>query len=122
MYGLVPRLLRKRGNPLENVDSIFDHLWGSFDEIFGDARYVNDKGCMVYEIECPGFNKDNLAVEIADGILTVKGERGEGSRKQEIFKRMSVGSSEEVQAEIKDGILYLTFVEPEKKKTKLEIK
>jgi HSP20 family molecular chaperone IbpA len=54
--------------------------------------------------------------------LTVQGSRGDGDRKREIFKRMNVSHSEKVEAEIKDGILTLTFKQPEKKTTKLDIK
>jgi HSP20 family molecular chaperone IbpA len=123
MYSLVPRLMRRRDNSaLADTENIFNSLWGSFDEIFEDTRYVDKEGNLTYEIECPGFNKDNLSVEIVDGILTVKGERNKGERKQEVFKRLSVGASEDVEAEIKDGILTLTFIAPKKKATKLNIK
>lgn len=103
------------------VDTLFDNLYSGINDFFGDFRYKKD-GNLVYEIECPGFNKENLTVEVDDGILTVQGSRGEGDRKREIFKRMNVSNSEEVEAEIKDGILTLTFKQPEKKTTKLDIK
>lgn len=39
------------------------------------AEYDRDEnGNIVFEIEVPGFNKDNLNVEITDGFLTVRGE------------------------------------------------
>lgn len=122
-YSIVPRFTNK--NFLESIsdtESLFDHLWGSFDEIFGDRRYRNDQGELVYEVECPGFNKENLSVEIAAGVLTVQGKIGEGSNQREIFKRLTIGAAEEVDAAIADGILTLTFKVPEKKKTKLTIK
>jgi HSP20 family molecular chaperone IbpA len=121
-YSLVPRVGGKGLIDQIDTNSLFDNLWGSFDEIFGDRRYKNDDGNLVYEVDCPGFNKENLSVEIADGILTVQGKLGEGSRSREIFKRLTVGVTEDVSAEIADGVLTLTFKTPEKKKTKLTIK
>jgi HSP20 family molecular chaperone IbpA len=118
-YGL-ELLSGNRGRNWE-VDSLFDNLYSGINDFFGDFRYKKE-GNLVYEIECPGFNKENLTIEIDDGIVTVQGSRGEGERKREIFKRMSVSNSEEVEAEIKDGILTLTFKQPQKKTTKLEIK
>ena len=124
MYNsLIPKI-NNRGyvRQINDANSLFDDLWGSFDEIFGDRRYRNEEGYLTYEVDCPGFNKENLSVEIADGILTVQGKLGEGSRSREIFKRLTVGVTEEVSAEITDGVLTLTFKTPEKKKTKLSIK
>lgn len=124
MYSLIPRVLNPLARSQRNweIDSMFDNLLDGFNEFFGDARYKDKEGNLVYEIECPGFNKENLSVEIAEGILTVQGSRGEGSMKREIFKRLNVGATEEVEAEIKDGILSLVFKQPTKKTTKLDIK
>ncbi len=111
------------------VESIFNNFFTEFDTIFGDTKYLNDDGDVVYEIEVPGFNKDNLSVEIVDGILTVQGEREDYSNvhagKKSIHKRMSVGEAENVNAEIKDGILYITIERPKEEKVKskkIEIK
>jgi HSP20 family molecular chaperone IbpA len=102
---------------------IFDSLFANFDSMFGDDRYTDKDGNLIYEIECPGFNKDNLTVDIAEGVLTVKGKRGTGEREREIYKRMAVGSGEKVEAEIKDGILTITFKRPPKEEaTKIELK
>ena len=122
MYNIVPRLFGERGLRNREIDSLFDNITAGFNDFFGDTRYKTKDGDIAYEIECPGFNKENLTVEIADGILTVQGSRGEGEYKREIFKRMSVGASEEVEAEIKDGILKLVFKQAQKKSTKLDIK
>ena len=122
LYSLIPRVGSR--NLMDRIDtnSLFENLWGSFDEIFGDRRYKNDDGDLVYEVDCPGFNKENLTVEIADGVLTVQGKIGEGFRNREIFKRLTVGTSEQIDAVIADGVLTLTFKTPEQKKTKLTIK
>jgi HSP20 family molecular chaperone IbpA len=109
-------------DPFDDVDGMFRNLWTGFENIFSDTRYLNKEGDIVFEIEVPGFNKENLSVEIADGILTVQGERnieGDHVGQRKIYKRLQVGRSEEVDAEIKDGILYLCLKQPKKKRLKL---
>lgn len=131
MTALVPWRMKDRYPDLFkdntwNVESIFENLWSNFNDFFGDTRYVNNDGDVVYEIEVPGFNKDNLKVEIADGILTIRGERKiESDRhagEKSIFKRMSIGSITDVDAKIEDGILYLTVKSPKKDVKSVEVK
>jgi len=106
-----------------NSGRIWDNFWTGFDDIFKDDRYTDKDDNIAYELECPGFNKDNLKVEINDGVLTIKGERGEGNRIRKIFKRLSVSQTDQVNAEIKDGILTIVFQTPETKKaTKIDLK
>jgi len=108
-----------------NIPSIFDYgnsllgeMFKDFDSLFSsgwttnDRRFVDSDGNVVYEIEVPGFNKDNLKVEVSDGILTVKGEIKTDNFKRKVFKRMTVSDSENVDAEIKDGILTLRLIRP----------
>ena len=108
----------------EDPDDIFTRFFGDFDDIFGDHKYTDKNGNLVIEIEVPGFNKENLQVELSDGLLTVSGEREVSAtgHKKNLHKRFTVSRTEEVDAEIKDGILTLVFKEPEKKKTKISIK
>ena len=108
-----------------DVDNIFHSLWDGFDDVFGDTRYQDADENLVYEIEVPGFSKDILSVEIADGILTVQGKREVGEKhagQKEIFKRLSIGKAEDADAKIADGILTITLKRPEKKSTKIDVK
>jgi HSP20 family molecular chaperone IbpA len=117
---------RGRSNFLDKfdeMDSIFGNLYDDIEAAFGYSNYKNDKGDYVIEIECPGFNKDNLKVEISEGIMTVQGEReSSGGNVRRIFKRYTVGKYEDVDAKIEDGILTLTMKVPEEKKKTVEIK
>jgi HSP20 family molecular chaperone IbpA len=128
MFELAPRRPRQYSSLakfVEDPDSIFGRFFGDFQDVFSEYdRYTNEDGNLVYEIEVPGFNKENLNVEIADGILTIKGERTSNSdkRQRQLYKRFTVSQSEEVDASIEDGILTLVFKQPEKKKTKVELK
>lgn len=131
MTSLVPWRMKDRYPDLFrdntwSVDRVFNNLWSDFYDFFGDTRYMNDDGDVVYEIEVPGFNKDNLKVEISDGILTVKGERKLDDEKhagqRSIFKRLTIGSATNADAKIEDGILYLTIKVPKKDTKSVEIK
>lgn len=131
---LVPFRRRNRGGipTLWNqMDSLFDSFFenslrDSFDHVFGDTKYVDSDGNAVIEIEVPGFNQENLNVEIADGILTLSGKREYGddqshAGQSQIARRMTVGNVEDVKAEIKDGILKLVLMYPRKEVKSVKI-
>jgi HSP20 family molecular chaperone IbpA len=122
MYELVNKKRNDFLMEFDEMDSIFGNLFNNIHSAFGDFIGMDDAGNISYEIECPGFNKDNTTVEITDGILTVKGERKSAQGERKLFKRLRVGSQETVDAKIEDGILYLTLKQPEEKKTKIEFK
>lgn len=111
----------------DRLDSFFeDSLRDTFNDIFGDTQYKDGDGNTVLLIEVPGFNKDNLKVEVADGLLTIEGDRkiGEGeihAGNAKISRRMTVGDVQDVKAEIKDGILKLVLTYPRNEVKKVEI-
>lgn len=114
--GWVPGIFR------ENFDNVWDRFFDEFDSIFSDMSFENESGDIVYKIEVPGFNKDNISVQVSDGILEIKGERkvGEGERivgQKSLYKRMSVGDVEDATAIVVDGILTVTL-----KYTKQDVK
>lgn len=111
--GWVPDTMR------ETFDGIWDNFFNDFESAFGNCCYETEDGNVTYEIEAPGFNKDNVTVEVSDGILEVKGERkmvdGEKTVGQKtIHKRMSVGAIEDATAIIKDGIIKIVLEYPKK--------
>lgn len=105
-------------------DSLIERLEKDFNGVFGDSVYTDKDGNGVIEIECPGFNKDNIKVDLCEGCLTVKGTRGDKDNRKEISKMWNVHRETEVDAVIKDGILTLTLKLPKKKEepTKIEVK
>ena len=106
-------------------DGIFDRMFRDFDSMSGIVTYQSADNKVMFEIECPGFNKDNINVEVADGLATVKGERkieGRHAGLRTIYQRVTVGEPESVDAKLKDGILYIEATYPQKKKDKIEIK
>jgi HSP20 family protein len=116
----VPEIFRK------DFDGIWDNFFGDFDRMFGECCYDNEDGDVVYHVEVPGFSKDDLTVEIADGILEVKGERKikEGERfvgQKTIYKRLTIGDVQDADATVKDGILTLTLKFPKADVKKIEV-
>ena len=107
----------------DEVDSMLSNMFNEFETVFGDTLYKNVDGDYVREIEVPGFNKDTLNIEVSEGILIVSGERKihDGTMRS-IYKRYRMGTFEDVDAQITDGILYLTIKTPKDKKTKIDIK
>jgi len=101
-------------------------LWEGMDTFFGDAKYEDDDGNAIYEFEVPGFNKENLEVSLLNGILTISGRRETKNKShagtKEIFKRLTIGQSQETEAEIRDGILYLTLKNPKSEKKVIKVK
>ncbi len=79
---------------------------------------LDKDGNTVCEIECPGFNKDNLSIDVIDGILTVKGECG----KRKVFRKFDINGVDDVDASAKDGILTLVIKKPKKVSVKVEVK
>lgn len=116
----------KREYEMIPTEGFFKNMLDSFFSESSDASYISESGNITCEIEVPGFNKDNLKVSIENGVITISGERTvknechAGSTK--ILRRMSVGSAENVNAEIVDGILYITFVTSHKDIKNVEVK
>lgn len=116
----VPELFTK------DFDAIWDNFFGDFDRIFDECCYENDEGDVVYNIEVPGFSKENLKVEIADGVLELKGERiaKEGERfagQRTIHKKITIGDVQDAVANVKDGILTLTLIYPKTDVKKVKV-
>ena len=80
MFGMIP---------FERNDDNFFDLFDNFErKFFGnssaalpdfrtDIREVNDK--YVLEAELPGFNKEDISLDVKDGILTITAEHKESS-------------------------------------------
>lgn len=103
--------------PAQNRDSVFE---------MGDWLPVVDieetKEAFLVKAELPGVEKDDVSVNIEDGVLTIKGEKKSRTEdKKQHRVECSYGSfvrsftlpktvkAEEVEAEYKNGILNLTI-------------
>jgi HSP20 family protein len=97
-------------------------------------------GAVVVKAEVPGIDKDNVGIEVKDGILTLRGERKfEREVKEENYHRMerSYGAfvrsfsvpgsidADKISAKLKDGVLEINLPKVEKvkpKQIKVEVK
>ncbi len=96
------------------------------------------KGNVHIELEVPGFNKDEIKLDVEDGILTVLAEKNEEKedeeknyyRKERVYgsyrRQFNVGNinEKEINAKFNNGVLEISFPKEEKKEPKkfIEIK
>lgn len=101
---------------------------------------VYEKGGNIHiEMDVPGFNKEDIKIDVEDGILTIEAEKSESKEDKEgknyyrreraygSFKRQfNVGNvkENEINAKFHNGVLKISFPKEEKKETKkfIEIK
>lgn len=94
---------------------------------------IYEKGGRVHiELDVPGFNKDDVKVDIDDGILTIVASKHEDKEEKEknyyrkersygSFKRQfNVGNvkENEIDAKFNNGVLKISFPKEEQKQTK----
>jgi len=105
----------------------FDVLRTDFFDMFDDAvTYLDDNKNMVVELEVPGFSKDNLDIELANGVLSISGKREVKTEcyvgRKEIKKTYRVGEFKDATATVSDGILKVVITAPEQDTKKIEVK
>ena len=126
-------------------DSIFDHFERMFDNEVGLTQQlalnyppynIVKTGTYTYNIEVAlaGYNKKDISVEYADGVLTIKSIKEEksddkkdgvihkGIAKRYFSKSFTIADDIKIEgAELKDGLLkvYLMKIVPETKKPKI---
>ena len=130
-------------------DNVFDHFERMFNDDFFNIPTVNyppynivKTGANEYNVEVAlaGFSRDDVSVEFAEGILTIKSkDRKESEKKDEdgdiihkgiskryFSKSFTVSDDVEIKgAELKDGLLTVSMerIVPESKKARMiEIK
>jgi molecular chaperone IbpA len=130
-------------------DNVFDHFERMFNDDFFNVPTVNyppynivKTGANEYNVEVAlaGFSRDDVSVEFAEGILTIKSKDRTVSEKQDadgdiihkgiskryFSKSFTVSDDVEIKgAELKDGLLTVSLerIVPESKKARvIEIK
>ena len=114
---------RRNGNGLDIFDEVFT------DPFFGEKE--NKDGKYMLEIDVPGYDKEDIKIELQDGYLTVSAEKNEEKEdkhakylKRERFTGMCsrsyyVGDNlkeEDIKANFKNGILTIEFPKEVEKK------
>jgi len=94
--------------------------------------YDNDEN-IVIKAELPGIDKKNIAIDLKEGVLTLKGERSSDNEVKEekyhrrerifgkferVFRLSADVNPEKIKAEYKDGILEIQIPKPEEQKPK----
>jgi molecular chaperone IbpA len=130
-------------------DNVFDHFERMFNDDFFNVPTVNyppynivKTGVNTYNVEVAlaGFSRDDVSVEFAEGILTIKSKDRTVSEKQDadsdiihkgiskryFSKSFTISDDVEIKgAELKDGLLTVSLerIVPESKKARvIEIK
>jgi HSP20 family molecular chaperone IbpA len=91
-----------------------------------EINYTKDGAYLLFEV--PGFNKNNLKVEVENGILYIEGKRSYKLNDEEISRTISqnfkIGQeydSESIEATIEDGILTVFVANMKKNEKKKRI-
>ena len=75
----------------------FDRL---FDDMFGKVNVIDNKDTVLIEAAIPGMHKDDVTVEVADGVLTIQGTSNQHT---------DVGNGQFVRREIKRSAFQRSF-------------
>lgn len=141
---------RNQGNDwpaMWNMDDEINRMFEQFGKPFGwtetgryapamDVRETED--AYIVEADVPGIGKDDVHIEVADNVLTIKGERkDEKEQKDKNYHRIerNFGSfarsvalpagfdSSKVSAKFDNGVLTVTLPKPEERKPRrIEVK
>ena len=132
----VPRSRLRSWNLLDDFDTEISRFFGTepFKGTFSPAVDLHEtEEAYIVEADMPGLSKDDIEIEIAENVITVKGERKDESDKEEKnyhrlersyggFKRSFLipGGFEHdaVDADFKDGVLHVTLPKPKENQPK----
>lgn len=120
-------------DPFRELSNLERGLFGKNSVAF--STDIHDNGdAYLLEADLPGFEKENIHIDIKNGLMTISAERHTNSEKKDkdnnvICSERSYGSftrsfnltgidEDSISAEYKDGVLSVTM--PKKEKTEIE--
>jgi HSP20 family protein len=119
------------------MDTLFDRFFGRWPDLaeFGEGMGMDvretDKEVFV-EIDAPGFDAKDFAIQVKDDVLRVVAERREGEEGKEEFRHRrferdvtlpSGVNPDQVEANYRSGVLELRFIKSEQAQwKKIEVK
>lgn len=123
---------RRNGNGVDIFDEVFNDPFFSEKENKIMKTDVKEKdGSYILEIDIPGYDKEDIQIELQDGYVTVTATKNEEKEdkhakylKRERFSGMCSRSyyagenvtEEDIKANFKNGILTITFPKEAEKK------
>ena len=109
-------------------DDLFSYIW---DSALGDSDVLTTKETnedYLIRLEVPGYNKDEIKVEVVEGILSIQGEKKENddiwgvsgnfSKYYTLPESISIDSTS---AKIEDGILLITIPKEAKESKRIKV-
>ena len=93
----------------------------------GIEHKKNEDGSLAVAVDIPGIKEEDIAIEIHDNIISVNGKRKTAASSYSVSKSFTIPegySSDDVRAELSDGVLTLTLIAksiPEKEVKKIPI-
>jgi len=127
--------MQRWNDPFAGMLSMHSQLDDMFNSFFSNAAagqstasmdaYTNDDKELVVELQAPGFDKDDITVNVHNGVLELKGEKREkeedkGTKKRSYMLREShtsfyrsialpkAADADNVKAEFANGVLNVT--------------
>jgi len=127
----------------EEMDKLFDNLWSSFDSSSLRSSlpsidiYSDDNKKMVVEMQAPGFEREDIDLNVRSGVLEIRGQRKEADEHKDENRSYMVREqstsfarrivlpdgveSDNIAAELDRGVLTVTMPinRPEAKKIEI---
>jgi HSP20 family protein len=114
------------GGPINRLDSIFDRAFGGealLDETssLGPMAMWEDDDHVYIEVELPGMTDKDLDITVHNGMLFIRGERNPDEGRTYLYQGRCYGrferaitlpaavDTDDVQAELKDGVVTITL-------------
>ena len=108
--------------PFNAFSQVWDPFYSNMPKL-GIEHYLNDDKSLVYVIDVPGIKESDLTIEVENNTVVVKGERKTHNSSLKLHKSFSVSKDynlDNVNAELSDGLLTLTFPLKEKPPEKIK--
>ena len=92
-------------DPLTFVDEILDNFWGSYNTTLD---LVPDDDNYIFDVELPGFNKEDVNVSIKQNNLILNAKNKKRERNKTITLPQDI-NAEKISANLKNGVLTITI-------------
>ena len=94
------------------LDNVFNSNWEGNHSTATPASYVSEKeGVYQVEVELPGVNKENITVNVENGVLSIKATRKRGETEIQYDRSFRIADDlavDSIRANYVDGVLTLS--------------